>query len=101
MGEGSEQITEVKIYNRTYQVRSHGDPEYVRALAEYVHQKMSDVSEHTPTVDTLKVAILAALNIADECFSARRRAEELETQVCEKSKEMSALLDPFLGPASP
>lgn len=100
MGEDSERITEVKIYNQIYPVRSGGDPDYVRQLADYVHQKMEEVSERTPTVDTLKVAILAALNIADEYFAAKHELAAVEKVVTEKSAEMAALLDPLLEGSS-
>lgn len=101
MGGDSEQITEVQIYNRTYHVRSHGDADYVRSLASYVHERMTEVSEHTPTVDSLKVAILAALNIADEYFSVKQKLQDTERLVSDKSGEMAAWLDPLLEPRSP
>ena len=96
MGEGSEKITGVKIYNQTYHVRSGGDAEWVRKLASYVNEKMEGISEHTPTVDTSKVAILAALNIADEYFTAKRELEALGKTISEESAKMSALIDPLL-----
>lgn len=101
MGEDSERITAVKIYNRTYQVRSGGDPEYVRQLAQYVDERMTEVFELTPTVDSLKVAILAALNIADEYFSAKQKLNTLEDAVAEGSEKMIGLLEPFDGAESP
>jgi cell division protein ZapA len=101
MGGESERVTKVKIYNRTYPVRSGGDAEYVRRLAEYVNEKMNEVSEHTLTVDTLKVAVLAALNIADDYFAAKQELDSVNEMVSEESKKMAALLDPFLQQRAP
>lgn len=58
--------TAVTIYGRTYQLRGGGEADYLRQLAARVDAKMRDVAAATGTADTLKVAILAALNLADE-----------------------------------
>ena len=100
MGENSKQVTAVKIFNQTYQVSSGDDPEYVKQLARYVDKVMTEVSEKTSAVDSLKVAVLAALNIADESFVARNQLETLDDTVTEKSEEMISLLDPLVGSRS-
>lgn len=87
-----EQSVAVKIFHRTYRLRSRGDADHVRDLADYVDRHMVQISDRTPTVDTLRVAILAALSIADECLSARRRLEKVEAMVCHKSGELNELL---------
>jgi cell division protein ZapA len=97
MGGDSKQVTAVKIFNQTYQVSSGDDPEYVNQLARYVDKVMTEVSEKTSAVDSLKVAVLAALNIADERFAAQRQLETLDDTVTEKSEEMITLLDPLVG----
>ncbi len=56
----------VTIYGRTYHLRGDGRSEHLGDLAERVDRTMRDIAERTGTADTLKVAILAALNIADE-----------------------------------
>ena len=100
MGEDSKQVTAVKIFNQTYQVSSGGDPEYVKQLARHVDKVMTEVFEKTSAVDSVKVAVLAALNIADERFAARRQLETLDDTVTEKSEEMITLLDPLVGSRS-
>ncbi len=100
MGEDSKQVTAVKIFNQTYQVSSGGDPEYVKQLARHVDKVMTEVFENTSAVDSLKVAVLSALNIADECFAARRQLETLDATVAEKSEEMITLLDPLVDSRS-
>ena len=92
-----EQSVTVKIFHRTYRLRSRGDADHVRDLADYVDRHMIEISDRTPTVDTLRVAILAALSIADECLSARRRLEKVEATVCHKSGELNELLRSVLS----
>ena len=63
---GKARVTAVTIYGRTYNLRGDGDPAYLARLAQLVDRKMREVAESTGTADTMKVAILAALNLADE-----------------------------------
>ena len=59
-------LVQVEIYGQSYNLRGEGDSAYLQELAAYVDKRMREVAEATATVDSLKVAILAALNIADE-----------------------------------
>ena len=63
-GSTSSPTIRVEIYNQTYNIRSDGDTEYIIQLAEFVDSRMREISSGTLTVDSLKVAILAALHIA-------------------------------------
>ncbi len=69
-------VTQVEIFGQTYSVRAAGDPEYIKELASYVDRKMREVSEHAPTVDATKIAILSALNISDEFYQFRSKTQE-------------------------
>ena len=60
------------IFGRTYQLRGSDDIEYLTDLASMVDRTMREVHDATGTSDTLKVAILACLNIADEHLQAGR-----------------------------
>jgi cell division protein ZapA len=64
--------TAVTIYGRTYHLRGHDNPDYLLELAGMVDERMREVVAATGTADTLKVAILAALNLADEATQAGR-----------------------------
>ena len=64
-------LVQVEIYGQSYNLRGEGETGYIQDLASYVDRKMREVSEATATVDSLKVAILAALNIADESRQGR------------------------------
>jgi cell division protein ZapA len=62
----SSHLIQVEIYGQSYNLRGEGDTAYLQELAGFVDRRMREVAEATATVDSLKVAILAALNIADE-----------------------------------
>lgn len=99
MSEDSARVTSVTIYNQTYQIRSGDNPDYVERLAKHVNERMTEVSELTPTVDSLKVAVLAALNIADECFSAKEKLNDFEENIRQESEKINKLLEPFVDPS--
>ena len=92
----SEQTIRVEIYNQTYSIRSDGDNEYIHELAEYVDRKMREISSGTMTVDSLKVAILAALHIADEFFQLKHAQAQSDSQLAARSSECSEMLDRIL-----
>ena len=62
--------TAVTIFGRTYHLRGDEDPQYLQRLAQRVDARMREVAEATGTADTLKVAILASLNLADDSLKA-------------------------------
>ena len=70
------------------------------ALAGYVDQKMNELAQQTPTVDTLKVAILAAMYIADDLQTATRKVDGLTDQVENKVQLMLERLEPLLETAA-
>ena len=70
-GNGSASVR-VEIYDQTYHLRG-SDPEYIAKLAAYVDTKMRLISQQAATVDSLRVAVLAALNIADEFHVLKRK----------------------------
>ncbi len=90
------QSIRVEIYNQTYNIRSDGDNEYILRLAEYVDSKMREISSGTLTVDSLKVAILAGLHIADEFHQLKRHQETNDAQLASRSSECTEMLDRFL-----
>ncbi|CAN5728403.1 cell division protein ZapA [soil metagenome] len=94
--ESAEQTIRVEIYNQNYSIRSDGDNEYIHRLAEYVDGKMRDISSGTLTVDSLKVAILAALHIADEFHQLKNQQQQVDAQLASRSAECTELLDRVL-----
>ncbi len=94
--EAAAQSIRVEIYNQTYNIRSDGDNDYIMRLAEYVDGKMREISSGTLTVDSLKVAILAALHIADEFHQLKNQQEQSDAQLASRSAECSEMLDRVL-----
>lgn len=96
MDDEAGRVTAVRIHNQTYQVRSDGDPEYIKTLAGYVDGRMKEVFESTPAVDSLKVAVLAALSIADDYFTLKEERDLIDSTLAEKSERIATLIAPFL-----
>jgi cell division protein ZapA len=81
--------TTVEIFGQSYNVRGEGDPDYLTELAQFVDSRMREVAAQVATVDPVKIAILAALNIADE-FSRYRKARENAAGIwVERTEEIS------------
>jgi cell division protein ZapA len=92
------EATAVTIYGQTYHLRGGEDRTYLTDLASLVDRRMREVVETTGTADTLKVAVLAALNIADDCLQARGgRAAPLEGRTDPRLARMITLLDEALA----
>jgi len=92
MGKDSN-LTEVEIQGQTYKIRGEGGKEYIHQLADYVDKKMKEISDMNYTVDSLKLAILAAINITDEYFKTKKELERAERVVSEKIAKLIKELD--------
>ena len=92
----TEQTIRVEIYNQNYSIRSDGDNNYIFKLAEYVDAKMREIASGTLTVDSLKVAILAALHIADEFHQLKNSQAQNDSLLAQRSTECSEMLDRIL-----
>jgi cell division protein ZapA len=90
----------VEIGGQRYPIRSGLDPAYVAELAAYVDQKVRAATEAAPTNDLLSVAILVALNIADECFRARQQQSSMDGEIADRALRLEQLVDQALSQAS-
>jgi cell division protein ZapA len=86
----------IEIFDQTYSVQADGNEEYLKELAAYVDSKMRVVAEATRTVDSVKVAVLAALNIADEMFTLRQHQEKVEVPLRKRVEKCVALVQKAL-----
>ena len=89
--------TIVEIFGQTYNVRGEGDPEYLSELARFVDGRMREVAGQVATVDPMKIAILAALNIADEFSRYRKQRESATGTWIEKTEEISERLSKVIS----
>jgi cell division protein ZapA len=85
----------VEIFDQVYNLRG-SDADYIIQLAEYVDGKMRAVSEQTATVDSVRLAVLAALNIADEYHLLKRRLETPSPEVRQRASKLANALDEIL-----
>ena len=92
----SGRIVPVDIQGQRYPIRTSLDPEYVSRLAAFVDERMRAAADSTPTGDSLRLAVLAALNIADELFRCRDGARARDGQIAERTEELERLLDRVL-----
>lgn len=89
----------VEIYDQEYNIRGELDPEYIRGLARFLDAKMRSIAERTHTVDSLRVAVLAALNIADEYHQLKSKHETVTKQLDARLGECNEVLDQVLKEA--
>lgn len=88
--------TRVEIYDQVYPIGGGDDPAYVQRLAERVDAKMRQVARETRVVDSVRVAVLAAINLADENEALRARLAQLERGIADRARSLSQRLDRLL-----
>ena len=91
-----ERKVKIEIYDQSYNVNAEGNEEYFKELAAYVDNKMRSIAEATRMVDSLKVAVLAALNIADETFTLRQRQQEIDGPLRKRVEKCVAMVEKAL-----
>ncbi len=69
-------LVHVEVFGQSYAVKAGPDPGYVEKLAAFLDEQMKEVSRSSGAVDSVRVAVLTALNLADECFRLRREVEQ-------------------------
>ena len=85
----------VEIFDQAYNLRG-SDAEYIIKLAAYVDAKMRAVAEQTHTVDTARLAVLAALNIADEYHLLKRNQDGGAVEYLRRANHLADALDEVL-----
>ncbi|MCP3957053.1 MAG: cell division protein ZapA [bacterium] len=88
---------DVEIFGSVYHVRGKQNPEYLLELAEVVDGKMREISHHVGVVDSGKIAILAALNLADELLQCNDQQEGERVEMMEKVEELTGVLNEALN----
>jgi cell division protein ZapA len=78
----------VQIAGARYALKTEEDDRWVKSVAAFVDGKMRDVQKSSRTVDTQAVAVLTALQIAEELFNERRSSSELRKKIREKSQTL-------------
>jgi cell division protein ZapA len=86
----------VMIYDQEYHMKGELDAEYIEKLAQFLDTKMRWIAGRTRTVDSLRVAVLAGLNIADEYHQLKTKYESTTKEVDQKVSEYNDVLDQIL-----
>ena len=89
--------TTVEILGREYKIRGAADEAYIQEVARYVDAKLREVSQGSSVPASDRVAILAALNIADELFQLRRTSSEEFSGIERRTLALIRLLDDNLS----
>jgi cell division protein ZapA len=98
VAKSNDESVRVEIYDQTYNLRG-SDPQYIKKLADFVDGKMRTVAQQTQTVDSLRLAVLAALNIADEYHILKRKYDDVAGDFDQRARELSGALDQALEDA--
>jgi len=91
------QVVTVEIRGQRYPIRSSLDALYVSGLAAYVDDKMRAAADSTPSSDSVRLAVLAALNIADELFRCQEAQKGGRAALAERTEALERLVDAALA----
>lgn len=94
---GNERLVEIKVFGQTYTVKTDAEENYIQEVAKYVNEKMDEVLKKTKSVSTLNVAILTALNIADDLLKEKRKRIALLQEIEARSKNLVEKIDIKMG----
>lgn len=86
-------VIQAKIFGGEYNIKTDSSPEYVLELARYVDSKMREVSQKVSLVSSLKISVLAALNIADELFQLRNEKNKNDKIIGDKIPQLLEMID--------
>jgi cell division protein ZapA len=96
MNEPEPSFVQVKIYDRDYALRTTGDPERLHRICISLDKRMREIAESSGTVDTLKLAILVALSLADDLDRIREELKKMDESLSRRSLECVSMLERFL-----
>jgi len=94
---GRERLVEIKVFGQTYTVKTDAEEDHIQEVAQYVNEKVNEVLKKTRSVSSLNVAILTALNIADDLLKEREMRKALLQEIEAKSKDLAEKIDVGIG----
>ena len=96
MNHAGDQLLELEILGQTYHVRIQGSKEWAQKVGKIVDETMQEIQSQTRLQDTTKVAILAALNLADRLLLLEESKSALAAEVQSASAQLAEELDQAL-----
>lgn len=97
MNPAGDQLLELEILGQTYHVRVQGSKEWAQKVGKIVDEAMQEIQAQTRLQDTTKVAILAALNLADRLMTLEESKSAFATEVENASQQVAEVLDQALS----
>jgi cell division protein ZapA len=94
---GKERTVEIKVFGQTYSVKTDAEEDHIHAVAKYVNDKIEEITKKTRTVSSLNVAILTALNIADDLLREKETRMAILREVGVKSKDLADKISAEIG----
>ncbi len=94
---GKERLVEIKVFGQTYTVKTDAEEGHIQEVARYVNEKMDEVLKKTRSVSTLNVAILTALNIADDLLKEKENRTAILQEIEVRSKDLADKIDIQIG----
>lgn len=88
-----ESKVKVSIYGNEYSIMGDAEPEYILKLSEYIHNKMKEIGKTVSSGNTAQIAILAALNIADEYFQLQEIKGDITGEMEKKTNALISMLE--------
>ena len=89
---GSQNTIIVNIMGTEYPIKSDADPNYVREVAQYVDTRMREIAEVASLKSVTKLAVLAAMNIADELLQEKEEKKSIGSALEEKALKLASSL---------
>lgn len=88
MDESKKRINKVtvEIFNEEYIVKGDENPEYIQMLASYIDRRMKMIQQRNPNLTNTKIAVLTAINLADELNKLQEDYDELVKALEEEKK---------------
>jgi len=92
-----ERSVEIKLFGQTYTVKTDAEENHIQEVAKCVNEKMEEILKKTRSVSTLNVAILTALNIADDLLKEREKRMAILREIEMRSKDLAEKIDIKIG----
>jgi cell division protein ZapA len=89
-------VIHIEVHGQRYPIRTTLDARYVQELAAYVDRKMRAAADTSPASDAVGLAVLTALNIADEFFRARDQRTSETQNLTSRTSELERIVDQAL-----
>lgn len=94
-------VVHVDIHGHRYSVRSDLDPHYISRLAEFLDDRMQAAARELSSADPTRIAVIAALNVADELHRARAESAGAADRLHARTAEIERIVDAVLADERP